>query len=36
MREVTTELETFPLISSSELGRRMDEDGDEDLSKGHL
>lgn len=31
-----TELESFPL-TSSELERRMDEDGDEDLNfKGHL
>lgn len=30
-----TELESFPL-TSSELERWMDEDGDEDLNKGHL
>lgn len=27
---------SFPLTSSSELGRWMDKDGDEDLNKGHL
>lgn len=34
-RGVITELASFPL-TSSELERRMDKNGDEDLNKGHL